>query len=184
MRAGEGIADGATLFFVLMIELKSKTAGNAVIGGQLCLPFELRQKSRLRTQLVSGEDAWLMLPRGDILRGGDTLQGTDGRVIEVVAADEDVLHITCANTHELTKAAYHLGNRHVPVEVGDGYLRIAADHVLEDMLKGLGATMAPLCASFEPEGGAYGGGHQHHSDEPARGARIHDHFAEKFNKNS
>ena len=118
-----------------MIELKSKIAADVAASGHLRLPFDLRQKSRLRTQLSDGEDAWLMLPRGDILRGGDKLQGVDGRVIEVVAADEDVLHITCANTHELTRAAYHLGNRHVPVEVGDGYLRIAADHVLADMLK-------------------------------------------------
>lgn len=161
-----------------MIELKSKADTSAAASGQLRLAFELRQKSRLRTQLVSGEDAWLLLTRGDILRGGDRLQGADGRVVEVIAADEAVLHITCASTHELTKAAYHLGNRHVPVEVGDGYLRIAADHVLAEMLKGLGATLMPMQAPFEPEGGAYGtqgGGHQHGGESSSR-ARIHDHF--------
>ena len=167
-----------------MIELKSKVSREVAASAQLSLPFELRQKSRLRTQLVSGEDAWVMLPRGGILRGGDKLQGTNGRVVEVIAADEAVIHITCTNTHELTKAAYHLGNRHVPVEVGDGYLRIAADHVLEDMLKGLGAALTAMQAPFEPEGGAYGGGHHHHSDEPSRSARIHDHFADKFIKNN
>ena len=118
------------------------------LSAQLSLPFELRRKSRLRTQLVSGEDAWVMLPRGGILRGGDKLQSANGRVVEVIAADEAVIHITCTNTHELTKAAYHLGNRHVPVEVGDGYLRIAADHVLEDMLKGLGAALTAMQAPF------------------------------------
>jgi urease accessory protein len=178
---------------VVMIELHAKVDRSASASGQLKLPFDLRQKSRLRTQLTSGEDAWLLLPRGDILRGGDKLQGKDGRVIEVAAADEDVLHITCAGAHELTRAAYHLGNRHVAVEVGNGYLRIAADHVLADMLKGLGATLKPMSAPFEPEGGAYGhnsghhgGGHHHHehSGEPSRGARIHDHFAEKLFKNN
>ena len=172
-----------------MIELKRKAALQATTNGQVRLPFELRQKSRLRTQLTSGEDAWLMLPRGEILRGGDKLLATDGRAVEVLAAMEDVLHITCSDATALAKAAYHLGNRHVPVEVGDGYLRIAADHVLADMLKGLGATLTAMQAPFEPEGGAYGnhgnygnygnhlhhgGGHHHHADEPAPAARIHE----------
>jgi urease accessory protein len=171
-----------------MLELQSKTQRATPASGQLRLPFDLRQKSRLRTQLVSGEDAWLMLPRGDILRGGDKLLGHDGRVIEVLAAMEEVIHITCNNATALAKAAYHLGNRHVPVEVGDGYLRIAADHVLAEMLKGLGATLTSMQAPFEPEGGAYGshgahgGGHHHHhhdsdESEPTRGARIHEYAA-------
>src|SRR5689334_19680182 len=112
-----------------MIEINARAnAGHA--QAQLQLPFELRQKSRLRTKLVSGEDAWLMLPRGEILRGGDLLAATDGRVVEVVAEPERVLHIECADADELARAAYHLGNRHVPVQVGNGFLRIAADHVL------------------------------------------------------
>ena len=142
-------------------------------------PFELRQKSRLRTKLTSGEDTWLMLPRGEILRGGDLLAATDGRIVEVVAEQEQVLHIECANATDLARAAYHLGNRHVPVQVGNGFLRIAADHVLEEMLKGLGAKLTPMLAPFEPEAGAYGthgGGHDHHG-EHYRGARIHEYIA-------
>lgn len=140
--------------------------------GELVLPFDLRIRSRLRTRLVSGEEAVLRTERGAILRGGDCLRAEDGRVVRVAAAAEKVMHVTCANQFELTRAAYHLGNRHVPVEIGDGYLRIAADHVLGDMLRGLGAKVSELEAPFEPESGAYGGGHAHH-DEAAHGGRIH-----------
>ena len=145
--------------------------------GKLTLTFEFRQKSRARIQLGSGEEIALMLPRGEVLRGGDLVVASDGRVIEVVAAPEQVLHVTCATSEDLTRAAYHLGNRHVPVEVGEGYLRILADHVLEEMLKGLGATVAAMEAPFEPEAGAYtaGGTHQHpEAGLEVGGARIHE----------
>lgn len=164
-----------------MIELKTKlVADPRPAQAQLNLPFDLRQKSRLRTKLTDGEDAWLLLQRGDILRGGDKLLASDGRVVEVIAQPEDVLQVVCADAVALARAAYHLGNRHVPLQVGDGFLRIAADHVLEDMLKGLGATLTPMRAPFEPEAGAYGshgahgGGHHHHGEELGRGARIHE----------
>jgi urease accessory protein len=140
--------------------------------GELVLPFDLRIRSRLRTRLASGEEAVLKTERGAILRGGECLKAEDGRVVRVSAAPEKVLHVTCADQFELTRAAYHLGNRHVPVEIGDGYLRIAADHVLGDMLLGLGAKVEELEAPFEPESGAYGGGHGHH-DEGGHGGKIH-----------
>lgn len=161
-----------------MIEIKSKlTSGSGAAQAQLKLPFDLRQKSRLRTKLVDGEEAWLLLPRGDILRGGDLLMASDGRVVEVVSQSEDVLHVECVNATALARAAYHLGNRHVPVQVGDGFLRIAVDHVLAEMLAGLGATLTSLQAPFEPEPGAYGNqgaGHHHHSDEGGHAGRIHE----------
>ena len=162
-----------------MIEITTKLKPGAAseIDGQLRLPFELRQKSRLRATLISGEEVALMLPRGEILRGGDRLQASDGRIIEVVAAPEQVLHVECATTTELTRAAYHLGNRHVPVQVGDGFLRLAADHVLEQMLRGLGARIEQFEAPFEPEAGAYGGGHHHGSD--GRGPKIHEYVLRK-----
>jgi urease accessory protein len=144
----------------------------AKVYGELVLPFDLRIRSRLRTRLASGEEAVLRTERGAILRGGECLRAEDGRVVRVSAAAEKVLHITCADQYELTRAAYHLGNRHVPVEIGDGYLRIAADHVLGDMLLGLGAKVEELEAPFEPESGAYGGGHGHH-DEGTHGGKIH-----------
>jgi urease accessory protein len=140
--------------------------------GELVLPFDLRIRSRLRTRLASGEEAVLRTERGAILRGGECLQSDDGRVVRIVAAPEKVMHVTCADQFELTRAAYHLGNRHVPVQIGNGFLRIAADHVLSGMLLGLGAKVEELEAPFEPESGAYGGGHGHH-DENEHGGRIH-----------
>src|SRR5690349_9272996 len=107
-----------------MLQIKAKLKVNrkaykVAVGGQLKLPFDSRQKSRLRTQLVSGEEVGLMLPRGEVLRGGDLVTASDGRVIEVLAEQEKLLHI---ETQELAKVAYHLGNRHVPVQVGEGFL--------------------------------------------------------------
>ena len=146
--------------------------------GELVLPFDLRIRSRLRTRLASGEEAVLRTERGAILRGGTCLKSEDGRVVRISAAPEKVLHVTCADQFELTRAAYHLGNRHVSVEIGDGYLRIAADHVLGDMLLGLGAKVEEREAPFEPESGAYGGGHGHH-DKAEHGGKIHQYEKEK-----
>jgi urease accessory protein len=162
-----------------MIEIKARlriprSAYKVAVKGQLKLPIELRQKSRLRATLVSGEEVGLMLPRGEVLRGGDLVTASDGRVIEVLAAPEQLLHVECAGATDLAKAAYHLGNRHVPVQVGDGFLRLAADHVLEEMLKKLGAKVKHVEAPFEPEAGAYAGGHHQH-DEMGHGGKIHDH---------
>lgn len=160
-----------------MLEIKAKlkiprTAYKLEVRGVLRLPFESRQKSRLRTKLVSGEDVGVMLPRGEILRGGDLVTASDGRVIEVVAEPEKLLHVECRTPMDLAKAAYHLGNRHVPVQVGEGFLRLAADHVLEEMLHKLGAKVSAVEAPFEPEAGAYAGGHHHEGEQDAK---IHDH---------
>jgi urease accessory protein len=135
----------------------------------LTLPFEQRQKSRLRATAENGEEVALVLPRGRVLRGGDRVAATDGREVEIVAAPEKLLHI---ESGELARVAYHLGNRHVPLQVGPGFLRIAEDHVLEEMARKLGARVSHVEAPFEPEAGAYG--HQH--DEMGHGGRIHDHF--------
>jgi urease accessory protein len=123
---------------------------------RVILSFDQRQKSRLRAKLESGEEVALVLPRGRVLRGGDRVTTTDGRVVEIVGAPEKLLHI---ESESLAKVAYHLGNRHVAVQVGEGYLRIAEDHVLEDMLRRLGARVSHVEAPFEPEAGAYG--HHH-----------------------
>jgi len=155
-----------------MLTLSERCDPVAEPYGELVLPFDLRIRSRLRTRLVSGEEAVLKTERGAVLRGGECLKAEDGRVVRVSAAPESVMHITCSSQFEFTRAAYHLGNRHVPVEIGGGFLRIAADHVLCDMLLGLGAKVEQLEAPFEPESGAYGGGHGHH-EEAGRGGRIH-----------
>ena len=158
-----------------MLEIKAKlkiarAAYKLEVKGQLRLPFDSRQKSRLKSRLVSGEEVALLLPRGEILRGGDLVTASDGRVIEVLAEPEKLLHI---ESDALAKVAYHLGNRHVPVQVGKDFLRIAEDHVLEEMVKKLGAKVSHVEAPFEPEAGAYAGGHQH--DEMGHGGKIHDH---------
>ena len=150
-------------------------AGHPVYG-TLCLKFDRRQKSRQRVVLTSGEDALVILPRGAYLRGGERLLSADGRIVEVVAEPEEVLHVECADPTALARAAYHLGNRHVPVEIGTGYLRLAPDHVLAAMLRGLGAAVTERVMPFEPEAGAYGHEHPPHGDEQGgRGeARIHE----------
>jgi urease accessory protein len=143
------------------------------VKGELRLPFERRQKTRQRATLASGEEIAIELPRGLVLRGGDWVVADDGRVIEVIAEAERVIHVECDSPHALARAAYHLGNRHVPVQVGDGWLRIAADRVLERMLEGLGARLSALEAPFEPEAGAYGA-HHRHDNESGHGGRIHE----------
>lgn len=143
---------------------------------RLILPFDQRQKSRQLVRLESGVEAALQLERGTILRDGDKLLGDNGLTIQIVAAPESVLLVSCTSLREMICAAYHLGNRHVPVQVGDGWLRIGHDHVLHDMLTGLGAIVRHETAPFEPEAGAYGGGHGH-GDVAGGKSHIH-HFAD------
>jgi len=159
-----------------MLEIKAKVkvpraAYRLEIKGRLKLPFASRRESRLRTKLASGEEVALMLPRGEILRGGDLVTASDGRLIEVVAEPEKLLHI---ESDSLAKVAYHLGNRHVPVQMGEGFLRISADHALEEMLRKLGAKVSEVEAPFEPEVGAHADGHHQH-DEMGHGGKSHDH---------
>jgi len=131
---------------------------------KLVLPFELRQKSRLRTTLSDGTEAALYMPRGTILHGGDILQAEDGTLVRVESSPENVLVITGSTPHDLIKAAYHLGNRHTPVELGENYLKIESDDVLKEMLLQLGVAVKEDLAPFQPERGAYGGGHRHGHD--------------------
>ncbi|MFT7581743.1 MAG: urease accessory protein [Myxococcota bacterium] len=132
----------------------------------LTLPFELRQKSRLRATLGSGKEAAIVLPRGGVLRGGTCLSGESDTVVHVVAAPEDVSEVHTQDPHQLARVAYHLGNRHVPLQIGPGFVRYQHDHVLDDMVRALWLTVGFAEAPFEPEAGAYGGqgnggGHGH-----------------------
>ncbi len=138
---------------------------------ELC--FDYRTRSRLRARTLGGVEVGLFLPRGTILRDGQKLRASDGSVILVRAAVEALTEARCPDPLLLARAAYHLGNRHVAVQLGDGWLRIAADHVLGGMLVGLGVELRPLDAPFEPEAGAYAHGHQH-AGETASPARIHE----------
>lgn len=128
-------------------------------AGTLTLPFELRQKSRLRTQLDDGREVALVLSRGPVLRDGDRLRTEDGTVLRVRSAPEDVSTARSKDALQLARACYHLGNRHVPLQIGDGWLRYARDHVLDAMVRELGLEIVPESVPFEPEGGAYGHGH-------------------------
>jgi urease accessory protein len=132
---------------------------------KLLLAFELRKKSRLRATLSDGTDAALFLPRGTILRDGDILEAEDGRLIRVESSPQEVLVVTAEQVDDLIKAAYHLGNRHTPVELGQNYLKLESDPVLKGMLLQLGVHVKEEIAPFQPERGAYGGGHRHGHDE-------------------
>ena len=129
----------------------------------MTLPFEQRQKSRLRIRLDNGQDAGLFLPRGTVLRHGDRLRATSGLVVEVRAAPEAVSTARADDALLLARAAYHLGNRHVALQLGPGWLRYPHDHVLDNMARELGLTVNREQAPFEPEAGAYGGGHHRHA---------------------
>ena len=144
-----------------MLTIHKRLQEPRVVDVRLALPFELRSKSRLRTALETGEEVGLMLDRGSVLRGGDLLLAEDGRVVEIVAARESVSTVRAADPWSLARAAYHLGNRHIALQVGDGWLRYLHDHVLDDMVRGLGFDVVIEAAPFEPEAGAYGHVHSH-----------------------
>lgn len=166
-----------------MMIVHNRAPPSAKADATLTLPFEQRCKSRLRTTLESGEEVGLFLERGTILRGGDCLAADDGRVVRVASAAEDLMEVRAGDEESLARAAYHLGNRHTPIQIGDGWLRFAADHVLAEMLLGLGVETSALAAPFEPEPGAYAAGHHQHSGEAKHAGVIHD-FALRPRKRS
>lgn len=128
----------------------------------LTLPYHERQKSRLRVTLDNGEEAALQLARGSVLHNGQLLRAENGAVVKVCAAPEPVSTAYSDNPLLLVKAAYHLGNRHVALQIGDGWLRYLSDHVLDEMVRQLGLRIVAGQAPFEPESGAYAGhSHQH-----------------------
>ena len=146
------------------------------------LDWDVRQKSRFDATDSQGRQIGIFLPRGTAVRGGDVLVAEDGSLIRVIAAPQPVLRITHCTAHgtpfDLTRAAYHLGNRHVPIELKPDHLKIEPDHVLADMLRSMHLIVVAVEEAFEPEGGAYGshehshgGGHSH--DHP------HDHGKSK-----
>ena len=138
------------------------------------LSFEARSKSRLLLTLDSGERAALLLERGRVLKGGDVVRTQDGREIEIIAAEEALLEARSDDALLITRAAYHLGNRHVAVQVMPGRLRFLNDHVLQEMVRKLGLQVEPVQAPFEPEGGAYGHHHAHGSQLPLIRPKIHE----------
>lgn len=147
----------------------------------LTLDWDLRQKSRFDCEDSEGRRIGVFLPRGTLLRGDDMLVTLDGSLLRVVAAPQPLLRITHCPAHgspfDLLRAAYHLGNRHVPIELKPDHLKIEPDHVLADMLRQMHLIVTEACEAFEPEAGAYGEhatmGHSH-GHEP-HGAHDHSH---------
>jgi urease accessory protein len=141
------------------------------VGGTVTMSFEQRRRSRLLVSLDDGREAALLLPRGTVLVDGDLLavEGEDF-VVGVRAAAQSLSIARTSDPRLLTRAAYHLGNRHVPVEIGPGWIAFEHDHVLDGMVRDLGLTVDTRVAPFEPEGGGYrhehapagDTGHSHH----------------------
>jgi urease accessory protein len=130
------------------------------------LDWDVRQKSRFDCTDSRGRHLGIFLPRGNVVRGGDVLLAQDGSLVRVIAAAQPVLVVTPRPEHgsafDLTRAAYHLGNRHVPIELKPDHLKIEPDHVLAEMLRAMHLIVTETQATFEPEAGAYGGNGHHH----------------------
>ena len=151
------------------------------------LDSDVRQKSRFEATDSQGRQLGVFLPRGTVVRGGDVLLAEDGSMVRVLAAPQAVLVITPCPEHgspfDLLRAAYHLGNRHVPIELKPDHLKIEPDHVLADLLRAMHLIVREENAAFEPEGGAYGAqaahgheGHAHHDhDHGSHGHGHHGH---------
>jgi len=156
-------------------------------AASVTLDWDTRQKRRFDATDSTGRQLGVFLPRGTVVRGGDVLVAEDGSLVRVEAAPQTVLRITACAEHgtafDLMRAAYHLGNRHVPIELRADHLKIEPDHVLADLLRSMHMTVAEVQEPFEPEGGAYGDsallGHDHghgHSHTHDHGhSHAHDH---------
>jgi urease accessory protein len=143
------------------------------------LDWDVRQKSRFLATDSLGRSIGVLLPRGTVLRGGDVLVAEDGSFVRIVAAAQPVLRITHCSQHgtafDLIRAAYHLGNRHVPMELKPDHLVMEPDHVLADMLRAMHLLVHATEQAFEPENGAYASaGHTPHAHDHAHG-HSHDH---------
>lgn len=140
-----------------MLLIHEKFQGDSPFTDTLTLPYDQRQRSRQRVVLDSGREAGLFLPPGTMLRPGELLRADSGAVILVRAAPELVTTARTSDPLRLARACYHLGNRHVPVQVGPGWVRYIHDHVLDQMVVQLGLKIYGERAVFEPEAGAYSG---------------------------
>ncbi len=148
-----------------MLQFTGFDEGSQAVYGTLTLPLEQRIKARLKTRLDNGEEIGLFLERGRVLKNGDRLKAQTGEVIEVRAASETLSVLRITDPLLMARACYHLGNRHVVLQIDDGVVRYQHDHVLDDMVRGLGVEVTIEEMPFDPEPGAYGGqaagGHHH-----------------------
>jgi len=147
---------------IMIVDRLKGMAAEGPVDDLLILPYDLRQKARQRVRLLSGREAGLLLPRGTVLRSGDILACENGLRLKVAAAREKVSIVRIEDALLLARIAYHLGNRHAAVQIMPGRLAYLHDHVLDEMVHGLGADVTAATQPFEPEEGAYhGSGHQH-----------------------
>ena len=163
-----------------MLYLTQRVDSPGKLTASLTLPIDVRVKSRIKVTLNDGRESGLLLPRGLLLRGGDVLSNEDGsEFVQIIAADEGVSVVHCDDPFTLAKACYHLGNRHVPLQIMPGELRYHHDHVLDDMLRQFGLEVTFAHLPFEPEAGAYASeshGHSHgHSHDHGHDHHHHEH---------
>ncbi len=158
--------------------IPAKDAAQLICPASIRLTIDFRIKSRVRVVLDDGRDAGLLLPRGVLLRGGDVLKSAEGLLVKVIAAAQNVSTVFSDEPLMLMRAAYHLGNRHIPVQIEEKFLRYLHDHILDDMIGGLGLDVVVSHEAFEPEAGAYqqmGGGHAHGDDKYLPHDHQHSH---------
>lgn len=134
-------------------------------SGRVLVDFDRRHRRRIVLATEAGEEVLIDLPHAVRLRDGDGLEAADGLVVRVVARPEALLEIRAQDPADLARIAWHLGNRHLPVQLLGDRVRIRADHVIAEMARGLGAHVAEVEAPFDPEAGAYAGGHSHDHDD-------------------
>ena len=144
--------------------LPAGTWEEARASDSVLLDFDMRHRRRIALRTESGADLLLDLPHAARLRDGDGLALDKGGVVRVWARPEPLLEVHAHGTDMLVRIAWHLGNRHLPVQILAGRLRIREDHVIADMVRQLGGHAQRIEAPFEPEAGAYAGGHHHHGD--------------------
>ena len=165
--------------------ISTRGAWQATAADTIVLDYEGRHRRRVTMTATRGTEFLLDLPEAVVLRGGDALILEDGRLIEIVAAPEALAEVRCGYPRQLARVAYHVGNRHVQAEILDNRLRMRRDHVLEDMVRGLGAKVSHIEAPFEPDTGAYEPvvqvkhahhGHAHHGHDH-HDHKGHDHAA-------
>lgn len=153
-----------------MLRIEGRAPESSEPADTLRLVYDDRKKSRLRVWSEQRREVGIFLPWGSVLRDGDLLAAVSGEVLVVRAAPETLSEARSRDAHLITRAAYHLGNRHVPLQIEPGILRWQHDHVLDEMVEQLGLEVLVVEAPFEPEAGAYsGGGHSHSQDEDEDG---------------
>ena len=166
-------------------EVKAAGSWRADAADTVVLDFDDRHRRRIAMKGIRGLEFILDLPEAIMLRSGDALALEDGRLVEVLSAPEPLLEISARDQKHLVRVAWHLGNRHLPTQIMGAKLRIRRDHVIADMVRGLGAEAREIEAPFDPEGGAYAQhvathghdhGHAHHGhDHDGHDHHDHDH---------